>query len=58
MHTYPFRLLAIYVAQSAQDKFAFDVDCPIVVVADNVFTKISQTVNSQGVVAVDRKSVV
>ena len=46
------QILAIYVAQSAQGKFTFDVDCEPIVVADNVFASISQTVNSQGVVAV------
>ncbi|MBR2974219.1 MAG: RNA methyltransferase [Clostridia bacterium] len=46
------QILAIYVAESAQGKFAFDTNCPTVVVADNVFASISQTVNSQGVIAV------
>lgn len=46
------QILAIYVAESVQDKFAFDANCPTVVVSDNVFASISQTVSTQGVVAV------
>ena len=45
------KIVAIYLAESVAEKYKFDCDCPVVVVADKVFETVAQTVSTQGVIA-------